>query len=48
MIVQRADGAQELRRVAPADQHRDGEPMNLEEVVYRSFELLVDGLRRAA
>ncbi|MBI5535031.1 MAG: hypothetical protein HY898_20045 [Deltaproteobacteria bacterium] len=48
MIVQRADGVQQLRRVAPADPQRDGEPIDVEEVVYRCFELLVDGLRRAA
>jgi hypothetical protein len=47
MIVQRADGARELRRVCPTDPQHDGEVMTVEEVVFRCFELLVDGLRRA-
>ena len=47
MIVQHADLGHDFRRVAPADPDRDGRPMSLDEVVYRCFELLVDGLRRA-
>jgi hypothetical protein len=48
MIVQRGDGSPELHRVAPADPARDGEVMAMDELVYRCFEVLLDGIRRAA
>jgi hypothetical protein len=48
MILQGANRTPELRRVCPADPHFDRQVTSVDEIVFRCFDMVVDGLRRAA